>query len=110
MLISKLDTNNSVGKEDWKDTLSAEMLKTTLIHCTGRSFTAKDFADKAISTNEYKTYRLSPGQMFKVLVTKFADVVVLEQHPCGMLQRGILNSLNFFRNMKREHLLSHRTG
>jgi len=79
LLISKLDTNKWAGNENWKDTLSAEMLKTTLIHCTGRPLKVKDFADKVITTTEYKTYRLSPANVW-VLVTKFVDIVALEQH------------------------------
>ncbi|MGD0589321.1 MAG: peptidylprolyl isomerase [Bacteroidota bacterium] len=79
MLISKLDTTKTAGNENWKDTLSTEMLKTTLIHCTGRPFKVKDFADKVITTNEYKSYRLTPVNVW-VLVTKLVDVVALEQH------------------------------
>lgn len=79
MLIPKLDTTKTAGNENWKDTLSTDMLKTTLIHCTGRPCTVKDFADKVITTNEYKGYRLTPANVW-VLVTKLVDVVALEQH------------------------------
>jgi peptidyl-prolyl cis-trans isomerase SurA len=79
MLISKLDTTKTAGNENWKDTISTEMLKTTLIHCTGRPFKVKDFADKVITTNEYKDYILTPANVW-VLVTKLVDVVALEQH------------------------------
>jgi len=79
MLISKLDTNKVAGNENWKDTLSAEMLKTPLIHSTGRPYLVKDFADKVITTNEYKGYFLTPVNVW-VLVTKVVDVVALEQH------------------------------
>jgi peptidyl-prolyl cis-trans isomerase SurA len=79
MLISKLDTTKTAGNENWKDTLSTEMLETTLIHCTGRPLKIKDFADKVITTNEYKSYRLTPVNVW-VLVTKLVDVVALEQH------------------------------
>ena len=79
MLISKLDTNKVAGNENWKDTLSAEMLKTPLIHSTGRPYLVKDFADKVITTNEYKGYFLNPVNVW-VLVTKVVDVVALEQH------------------------------
>jgi Parvulin-like peptidyl-prolyl isomerase len=79
MLIFKLDTNKAAGNENWKDTLSTEMLKTTLIHCTGNPFKVKDFADKVTTTNEYKTYRLSPANVW-VLVTKLVDIVALEEH------------------------------
>jgi peptidyl-prolyl cis-trans isomerase SurA len=79
MLISKLDTTKTAESENLKDTLTAEMLKTTLINCTGRSFKVKDFADKVTTTNEYKSYRLTPANVW-VLVTKLVDVVALEQH------------------------------
>jgi parvulin-like peptidyl-prolyl isomerase len=79
MLISKLDTTKTAGNENWKDTLSTEMLKTTLIHCTGRPLKVKDFADKVITTNEYKGYILTPANVW-VLMTKLVDVVALEQH------------------------------
>ena len=79
MLISKIDTTKTVGSENWKDTLSTDMLKTTLIHCTGRPYIAKDFINKVITTNEYKDYRLISANVW-LLVTKFADVVALEQH------------------------------
>jgi peptidyl-prolyl cis-trans isomerase SurA len=79
MLISKLDTTKTAGDENWKDTLSTEMLKTTLIHCTGRPLKVKDFADKVITTNEYKDYILTPANVW-VLMTKLVDVVALEQH------------------------------
>ena len=74
-----IDTNKLAGDEKWKDTLSAEMLKTPLIHCIGRPFTVKDFADKVINTNEYKGYILTPANVW-VLVTKMVDVVALEEH------------------------------
>ena len=79
MLISKIDTTKTAGNENWKDTLSTEILQTTLIHCIGRPFKVKDFADKVITTNEYKSYRLTPANVW-LLVTKFVDVVALEQH------------------------------
>jgi peptidyl-prolyl cis-trans isomerase SurA len=79
MLISKLDTTKTAGNESWKDTLSTEMLKITLIYGTGNPFKVKDFADKVITTNEYKSYRLTPVNVW-VLVTKLVDVVALEQH------------------------------
>jgi len=79
MLISKIDTTKTVGSENWKDTLSTDMLKTTLIHCTDRPYIAKDFINKVITTNEYKDYRLISANVW-LLVTKFADVVALEQH------------------------------
>jgi peptidyl-prolyl cis-trans isomerase SurA len=86
MLISKLDTTKTAGDENWKDTLSTEILKTTMIHCTNRPFKVKDFADKVISTNEYKTYRLSPPNVW-MLVTKLVDVVALEQHSRHVAER-----------------------
>jgi peptidyl-prolyl cis-trans isomerase SurA len=79
MLISKLDTTKTADSENLKDTLTAEMLKTTVINCTGRPFKVKDFADKVTTTNEYKSYRLTPANVW-VLVTKLVDVVALEQH------------------------------
>jgi peptidyl-prolyl cis-trans isomerase SurA len=79
MLISKIDTTKTAGNENWKDTLSTEILQTTLIHCTSHPFKVKDFADKVITTNEYKGYLLTPANVW-LLVTKFVDVVALEQH------------------------------
>ena len=79
MLISKIDTTKTAGNGNWKDTLSTDMLKTTLIHCTDRPFIVKDFADKVTTTKEYKDYRLTSANVW-VLVTTLVDVVALEHH------------------------------
>jgi peptidyl-prolyl cis-trans isomerase SurA len=79
MLISNLDTTKTAGNGNWKDTLSTELLSTTLIKCTGRQFKVKDFAEKVISTNEYQNYRLTPANV-RMLVTKITDIVALEQN------------------------------
>ncbi len=86
MLIPKIDTTKTAGNENWKDTLSIEILQTTLIHCTGRPFKVKDFADKVITTNEYKSYRLTPANVW-LLVTKVVDVIALEQHTRHAVER-----------------------
>jgi peptidyl-prolyl cis-trans isomerase SurA len=86
MLISKLDTTKASGDKNWKDTLSTEMLKTTLIHCTDRTFKVKDFADKVISTDEYKIYLLTHANVW-MLVTKLVDIVALEQYARHVAER-----------------------
>jgi peptidyl-prolyl cis-trans isomerase SurA len=86
LLISKLDTAKTAGNGNWKDTLSNEILKTTIIKCTGRQFKVKDFAEKVISTNEYQSYRLTPANVW-MLVTKIVDVVALEQHAQNNIEK-----------------------
>jgi peptidyl-prolyl cis-trans isomerase SurA len=78
-LISSVDTTKFASNKEWIDTLSAEMLKTTLIHCTDRALKVKDFADKAIAPNEYRGYLLTPTFVW-MLVNKLVDVVALEGH------------------------------
>jgi peptidyl-prolyl cis-trans isomerase SurA len=78
-LISSLDTTKMSGDERWKDTLSVEMLKMTIIHSTGRLFTVNDFAEKVLSTNEFKSYILTPINIW-LITNKMLDVVALEDH------------------------------
>jgi peptidyl-prolyl cis-trans isomerase SurA len=78
-LISSLDTTKISGNEGWKDTLSAEMLKRTLIHSSGRPLTVNDFADKVITTNDLKSYILTPDNIW-LITNKLVDNVALEEH------------------------------
>jgi len=78
-LISAVDTTKVSGNEHWKDTLSANMVKMTLIHSTGRSFTVYDFAERVINTNDFKNYVLTPDNIW-LLTKKLLDVVALEEH------------------------------
>jgi peptidyl-prolyl cis-trans isomerase SurA len=78
-LISSLDTTKISDNERWKDTLSAEILKMTLIYSTGHPFTVNDFAEKVITTNDFKGYVLTPDNIW-LLSNKLLDVVALEEH------------------------------
>jgi peptidyl-prolyl cis-trans isomerase SurA len=78
-LISSLDTTKISGNEKWKDTLSIEILKMTIIHSSGRPFTINDFADKVFTTNDFKSYVLTPNNIW-LLTNKLLDVVALEEH------------------------------
>ena len=78
-LISSLDTTKISGNEGWKDTLSLEILKMTLIHSTERPFTVNDFADKVFATNDFKSYVLTPANIW-LLTKKMLDVVALDEH------------------------------
>jgi peptidyl-prolyl cis-trans isomerase SurA len=78
-LISSLDTTKISGNEKWKDTLSAEMLKKTIIHSTGRPLTVNDFADKTLTTNDLKSYVLTPDNIW-LITNKLLDAAALEEH------------------------------
>ena len=78
-LISSVDTTKMSGKEGWKDTLSAEVLKMTIIHSVGRPFTVNDFAEKVLTVNDYKNYLLTPKNIWSI-VNKLLDDVALEEH------------------------------
>jgi peptidyl-prolyl cis-trans isomerase SurA len=78
-LISSLDTTKISGSIVWKDTLSAEMLKMTLIHSTGHPFTVNNFAENVITTNDFKNYVLTPNNIW-MLTNKLLDVAALEEH------------------------------
>ena len=78
-LISSLDTTKISGSEGWKDTLSAEMLKMTLIHSTGNPFTVNDFVENVLTTNDFKNYVLTPDNIW-LLTNKMLDVAALEEH------------------------------
>ncbi len=78
-LISSIDTSKIAGSKNWKDTLSIEILKMPLIHCTGRSLTVKDFADTVINNKEYRNYTLTASRIWAI-VTKLMDAVAVEEH------------------------------
>ncbi|MGD1043928.1 MAG: peptidylprolyl isomerase [Bacteroidota bacterium] len=78
-LISSLDTTKISGSEGWKDTLSAEMLKTTIIHSIGKPFTINDFAENVITTNDLKSYILTPDNIW-MLTNKLLDVAAVREH------------------------------
>jgi len=78
-LISSLDTTKISGSEGWKDTLSAEMLKMTLIRSTGNPFTVNDFVENVITTNDFKNYVLTPDNIW-LLTNKMLDVAALGEH------------------------------
>jgi len=85
-LISSVDTNKISSNEVWPDTLSAEMLKMTLIYSTERPFTVHDFVEKVLTTNDFKNYILTPDNIW-LLVNKMLDVVALEQHARHAIER-----------------------
>ena len=78
-LISSSDTTKIFGREGWKDTLTAEMLRTTLIHSTGRPFTVNDFADKIMTSNDFKGNVVTPRNIW-LFTNKLLDVVAVEEH------------------------------
>ena len=85
-LISSLDTTKISGSEEWKDTLSAEMLKMTLIHRTGNPFTVHDFVENVLTTNDFKNYILTPDNIW-LLTNKLLDVAALEEHAWHTTER-----------------------
>jgi peptidyl-prolyl cis-trans isomerase SurA len=85
-LISSLDTTKMAGNDNWKDTLSQELLKTTLIHTTGRPFTVNDFADRVSTSNDFKTTILTPANMW-MLTNKLLEVVALDEHARSAVDR-----------------------
>jgi peptidyl-prolyl cis-trans isomerase SurA len=78
-MIPMLDTVKIPSLEKLKDTLLVSILDTALIHCTGNPLKAKDFADKFVTSNDFKGVRLTPVNVWAV-VTKMEDAVALEQH------------------------------
>jgi peptidyl-prolyl cis-trans isomerase SurA len=85
-LISLIDTTKIASNETWKDTLTAEALKIALMHCTGRPFTVKDFTEKVTTGNEYRSYMLTPANIW-MLVTKLEEAVVIERHARQAVER-----------------------
>jgi peptidyl-prolyl cis-trans isomerase SurA len=77
-LISSLDTTKVSTNEKWKDTLSAELLKMTLIRSSGHPLTVNDFANKVITTNDFKGYILTPGNIW-MITNKLVDIIALEE-------------------------------
>ena len=76
--IASVDTTKTAGIYGWKDTLTAEVLKMTIIHTTGTPFTVNDFAEKMLTTDEFKTYPLSPVSIW-LIANKLLDVVAVEE-------------------------------
>ena len=92
-LISSIDTTKISGVYGWKDTLSAEMLKMTIIHSTGRPFTVNDFTEKLLAGNDFKSYVLSPDNIW-LITNKLLDVVAIEEHARHATERfSVLASL-----------------
>ena len=85
-LISSLDTTKISGNEVWKDTLSAKILNMSLIHSLGLPFTVNNFADKVLTTNDLKTYILTPNNIW-LLIHKMLDVAALEDHARNATER-----------------------
>jgi len=79
LLVSNIDTTKAAGSEDWKDTLSAEVLKTTIIRCTDHQLNVKDFTEKVAALNEYKNYILNSANVW-LFANKITDDAALEQH------------------------------
>jgi peptidyl-prolyl cis-trans isomerase SurA len=78
-LISSLDTTKISGNEKWKDTLSAEMLKKTIIHSSEHSLTVNGFADKVLATDDLKSFVLTPGNIW-LITNKVLNAVALEEY------------------------------
>jgi peptidyl-prolyl cis-trans isomerase SurA len=78
-LISSIDTTKFSGSMEWKDTLSAEMLKTSLIVSKGNKLTVSDFADRVINATDNKGTVLSPANIW-MLVTKYLDNAAVDEH------------------------------
>jgi len=78
LFISKIDTTKTLGNANWQDTLTAEILKETLIKSKDSQFKVKDFIEKIATTNENNDFSLNPPGVW-VLVKKIVDVVALEQ-------------------------------
>ena len=78
-LISSVDTTKISGSFGWQDTLSAEMMKTTIIRSTGRPFTVHDFTEKILSGNDFKNYILTPDNIW-MITNKLLDVVAVDEH------------------------------
>jgi peptidyl-prolyl cis-trans isomerase SurA len=88
-----VDTTKIAGMYGWKDTLTAEVLKLTIIRTTGHPFTANDFTEKMLTTNEYKNYPLSPDNIW-LLANKMLDVAAIEEHARHAVDRfPILSNL-----------------
>ena len=85
-LIVSVDTTKIAGMYGWKDTLTAETLKLTIIRTTGRPFTVNDFAEKMLTTDEFKNYPLTPDNIWLV-ATKMLDVVAIEEHARHAVER-----------------------
>lgn len=78
-LISSLDTTKISGDKNWKDTLSAEMLATIIIHSARRSFSVNEFAERVITGNDFKNYALTPSNIW-MLTNKLINIVAIEEH------------------------------
>ena len=78
-LISSLDTTKISGNEKWKDTLSAEMLKKTIIHSSEHSLTVNGFTDKVLATDDLKSFVLTPGNIW-LITNKVLNAVALEEY------------------------------
>jgi peptidyl-prolyl cis-trans isomerase SurA len=78
-LISSLDTTKISGNEKWKDTLSAEMLKKTIIHSTEHPLTVNGFANKVLATDDLKGFVLTPGNIW-LITNKVLDAVAHEEY------------------------------
>jgi len=78
-LIASSDTTKNFGREDWKDTLTAKMLQTVLIHSTGRPFTVHDFAEKMMTSNDFNGRAATPNTIWQ-FTSKLMDIVGIEEH------------------------------
>jgi peptidyl-prolyl cis-trans isomerase SurA len=78
-LIASSDTTKIFGREEWKDTLTSETLRKTLIHSTGRPFTVNDFAEKMMTSNDFRGQAATPNTVWQ-FTNKLLDVVAVEEH------------------------------
>ncbi len=78
-LIVSIDTTQYAGTEKWKDTLTSEMMGTTLISSTDHPLKTKDFVEKVTTNNENSATRLNRSNIW-MLMNKLADGVALEAY------------------------------
>ncbi len=85
-LETSLDTTKSTGSAGWSDTLSPQMLAKTLLTCTGKPCTVKDFVDVVESNSGLKGTPLKkvniPG-----LVDRVADEKILDADAATAVDR-----------------------
>jgi peptidyl-prolyl cis-trans isomerase SurA len=96
-LISSLDTTKVSGVYGWQDTLTADMLKMTIIQSTGRPFTVRDFTEKVLTENDFKNYVLSPDNVW-LIANKLLDVVALDEHA-----RHAVEQYSVLKNLLKEY-------
>jgi peptidyl-prolyl cis-trans isomerase SurA len=81
-----IDTTKIAGSPGWSDTLSPDFLGKTLLTCTGKPFSVKDFVAWLGTTTEFKELPMHPALVQNMMV-RAVEARALKEHALSAIDR-----------------------